>query len=167
MVMRARIAKTKKLQRTPIAFQKQLHKDVASLVKAAARKGFTPAVRLNGTSDQPKLALQLAAKFPAVQFYDYTKLPKPWLRVRPNYHLTFSRSECNTTECIEALQHGINVAVVFKVKKDAPLPQKWNGYNVVDGDETDLRFLDPQGVVVGLRAKGRAKLDNTGFVILQ
>jgi hypothetical protein len=35
----------------------------------------------------------------------------------------------------------------------------------VDGDKDDLRFLDPQGVIVGLKAKGDAKHDDTGFVI--
>ena len=33
-----------------------------------------------------------------------------------------------------------------------------------DGDESDLRFLDKQGVVVGLIEKGLAKKDSTGFV---
>jgi hypothetical protein len=35
---------------------------------------------------------------------------------------------------------------------------------VFNGDESDLRFLDPQGVIVGLYAKGKAKKDTSGFV---
>ena len=42
--------------------------------------------------------------------------------------------------------------------------ETWKGFEVVNGDETDLRFLDKKGVVVGLIEKGRAKKDETGFV---
>jgi hypothetical protein len=38
------------------------------------------------------------------------------------------------------------------------------GMSVVDGDADDLRFLDGRGVVVGLKAKGPAKKDTSGFV---
>ena len=44
------------------------------------------------------------------------------------------------------------------------LPKTWKGYEVVNGDESDLRFLDKRGVVVGLIEKGMAKKDETGFV---
>ena len=66
---------------------------------------------------------------------------------------------------MEALEHGISVAVVFGLKKGTPLPTTWHGYPVVSGDETDLRFKDPRGVVIGLYAKGHAKQDQTGFVV--
>jgi hypothetical protein len=36
---------------------------------------------------------------------------------------------------------------------------------VIDGDLSDLRFLDRTGVVVGVRAKGKAKKDVSGFVV--
>ena len=36
---------------------------------------------------------------------------------------------------------------------------------VVNGDESDLRFLDPRNSIVGLKAKGKAKKDTTGFVV--
>ena len=116
---------------------------------------------LNGTSDEWKLARALAAKFPEVEFYDYTKIPAPWKRVTANYHLTFSFSGTNLPACIDALQHGINVAVVFS----GSLPATWHGYPVINGDESDLRFLDPVGVIVGLSTKGDAKkLTTGGFV---
>jgi hypothetical protein len=60
------------------------------------------------------------------------------------------------------LAGGMNVAVVFDT-----LPAKWAGVKVIDGTETDLRFLDEPGVVVGLVAKGKAKKDNSGFTIIQ
>ena len=126
---------------------------------------MTPAIRVNGTSDLPRLVTPLAEEFADVQFYDYTKLPKPWTRVKPNYDLTFSRSETNERDCLDALNNGINVAVVFSTKKTEPLPDEYLGYEVINGDEHDLRFLDKKGVIVGLTAKGRAKRDTSGFVV--
>lgn len=46
------------------------------------------------------------------------------------------------------------------------VPAEWNGMRVIDGDEHDLRHLDPRGVIVGLTPKGRkAKRDTSGFVV--
>lgn len=110
----------------------------------------------------------MARLFPDVQFYDYTKLPKAWMHTLSNYHLTFSHSESNYAQCVEALAHGINVAVVFGIKKGEAFPETWHGYRVISGDDTDLRFTDPKsdtGVIIGLYAKGQAKRDCTGFVV--
>ena len=139
--------------------------DIPRFLRHAAEEGLIPVIRLNGTSDQPKLARRLAAKFPTVQFYDYTKIPAPWTRVTANYHLTFSFSGRNTESCLEALEHGVNVAVVFQHH----LPQQWHGYQVINGDESDLRFLDRAGVVVGLKAKGQSKhrAVDGGFIQIQ
>ena len=94
---------------------------------------------------------------------DYTKNIHQAIKALeiPNYHVTFSRSETNEVDCLKALSVGINVAVVFRNK----LPKTWNGFDVIDGDETDARFLDRSGVVVGLTAKGKGKKDKTGFVV--
>ena len=164
MINQARIRKTIELKTDRHAFVSQLEREIQALIRKAKRESLTPCVRINGTSDLPWLAMELSAMFHEVQWYDYTKLPKPWQRIRPNYHLTFSHSETNLSDCLEALAHGINVAVVFGTKKGQPLPETWHGYKVISGDETDLRFLDPKGVVVGLYAKGPAKQDVTGFV---
>lgn len=122
--------------------------------------------------------------FPEVRFYDYTKWPRHLRGERKggdlpaNYALTFSLADGNSENAIRALRDGLNVAVVFSTRKGAALPDWWQlaagdgrgGVgdfiiaNVVDGDRTDLRFLDPTGVVVGLRAKGRAINDRSGFV---
>jgi hypothetical protein len=162
----ARVKKTLWLQRDRAGFMAQLRKDIASLVKRAARVGMVPAVRLNGTSDLAWMPMQLAAEFPEVQFYDYTKLPRPWHRTRANYHLTFSLSENNAQDANDALDHGVNVAVVFPVKRGQPLPEAFMGCAVIDGDAHDLRFMDETRtpVIVGLRAKGKAKKDVQGFV---
>jgi hypothetical protein len=162
----ARIRKTVMLAKDQLAFLSSLAYDIHGLRIKAAKRGLKPAVRINGTSDLPILAAVMATLFPDVQFYDYTKLPKAWHRMLPNYHLTFSHSEVNHTHCMEALSHGVNVAVVFGLKKGTAFPETWNGYPVVSGDDTDLRFTDPKGgVVIGLYAKGQAKKDCSGFVV--
>jgi hypothetical protein len=78
-----------------------------------------------------------------------------------NYHLTFSRSESNGKISKSMLASGGNVAMVFRKS----LPSSYLGFTVVNGDENDLRFLDPRGVIVGLVEKGLAKKDKTGFVL--
>lgn len=144
------------------AFVERIAADIIRLEKHAKSEGLIPVVRLNGTSDQPKLALALAIRFPHIQFYDYTKLNRAWERVRSNYHLTYSFSGTNLTECMEALAHGLNVSVVF----EKSLPATWNGYKVINGDESDLRFDDEKGVIVGLKAKGQSSKSVTvgGFI---
>ena len=163
--VRARISKTRLLVRDRELFLACLRYDIRRLINRASRLGLIPCVRVNGTSDLAWLALAMAAEFPEVQFYDYTKHIKAEQRVRPNYHLTFSHSGENTAECMRVLSLGVNVSVVFNTKRGQPLPDTWNGYRVVDGDEHDLRFLDPRGVVVGLRAKGIARGKVCAFVV--
>lgn len=166
-VRSARIAKTHFYVNDRNAFLASLRYDILKLVRSAAKQHLIPAVRINGTSDLPQLALMMAREFPNVQFYDYTKIPRAWQRTLPNYSLTFSHSESNSADCLAALKHGLNVAVVFDTRRGAELPSTWYGYQVIDGDQHDLRFLDSQSVVVGLRAKGEAKKDSTsGFVVL-
>jgi hypothetical protein len=112
--------------------------------------------------------------FPRITFYDYTKWPvrlRPLVAAIPNYSLTYSLAESNEERAADALEAGLNVAAVFAVKRGADLPA-WHAVGgvlarVIDGDDSDLRFLDPcedRGVIVGLRAKGRAMVDRTGFV---
>lgn len=166
-VQEARINKTKFMLENPTAFYDSVVYDIQALVEKSRKLDMKPCVRLNGTSDLPKLAKWFAPLFPKVQFYDYTKIPQPWTRIMPNYHLTFSRSEHNTDHCLAALNRGISVAVVYNTKRGQPLPKKGLfGVKVVDGDLSDLRFKDPKGVIVGLRAKGKAKQDTSGFVQL-
>ena len=45
------------------------------------------------------------------------------------------------------------------------VPESFRGFQVVNGDETDLRFLDKPGTIIGLKAKRQGKKDNSGFVI--
>lgn len=144
------------------------HLRAASLeIEEAARKarvtGMRLAVRVNGTSDLPGDAMWLAARHPDIQFYDYTKLTGMFNRSVPhNYHLTASYDPITVPwdMCAPLLDSGVNVAVAF-----ATVPKTWKGYRVINGDEDDLRFLDPKGVIVGLRAKGDARKINNSFVV--
>lgn len=126
------------------------------------------AMRLNGTSDldfisllRVKLGVDVLNELSNIQFYDYTKNIKRAMKyLGTPYHLTFSRSETNDAECLEYLNAGGQVAVVFD-----KLPETWHGFKVIDGDDDDLRYLDMGGVVIGLKAKGKAKQDTSGFVV--
>ena len=122
--------------------------------------------------------LTIFEAFKEVQFYDYTKAPISKRQNLPeNYHLTYSYSEDTTPEMIaDNIANGRNVAVVFNVCKydnrkschnkcKCSLPTTWMGYKVISGDDSDLRFNDDIGVIVGLKAKGKAKHDNSGFVV--
>lgn len=146
-------------------FLASLRYDIHRAIARAKKLGLRLAIRLNGTSDLPWLGMLFASEFPEVEWYDYTKCPKPWLRVRSNYHVAFSYSGRNLAASFDALVHGINVAVVFDVKKGKPLPETWNGWPVIDGDLHDVRREDPAGVVVGLRAKGKAIGADCAFVV--
>ena len=175
-VQDARVAKTKAFFANPKQFVEDLAKDIEAAQRKAARDGLELCVRLNGTSDLPwenlggQAGVCLMRRFPDVRFYDYTKNPariRAFLagRMPENYSLTFSRSECNGETALELAKAGANVAVVFATKKGEDLPKEWAGRPVVDGDLHDLRFLDGRGRIVGLRAKGKAKKDESGFVV--
>lgn len=169
-VNRARIAKTIAFFTQRQAFLALLRKELRLAQKRADKVGKQLVVRLNVFSDLAweKLVPELFTEFNRAQFYDYTKIALRAIRhaegrMPSNYHLTFSRSETNERDCKTVLAKGGNVTVVFENKD---LPGTWNGVPVVNGDETDLRFLDPQGVVVGLYVKGpNGKKDESGFVV--
>jgi len=169
-IQQARIKKTRWFFADREGFMLQLVKDIQAGIRKAKRLGLTPVFRLNGTSDirweTIKIGSQknIFAMFPNVQFYDYTKLANR-RNIPANYHLTFSRSEENDAKVPTAIANGMNVAVVFSTKKAADLPSRYLSLPVVDADETDLRFLDPKRSICGLRAKGQAKKDTSGFVV--
>ena len=174
-IQRARIRRTRWYFEDRPGFMAQLVKEIRAHLRKCERENLTPAIRLNGTSDlrwetvPVDGAVNIFALFPDVQFYDYTKIPNR-RNLPPNYHLTYSlaEGERNWRGHLVALMSGYNVAVVLRGAGDAahpkPFPPTWNGRPLVDGDESDLRFLDGHGTYVGLRAKGRAKRDTTGFV---
>lgn len=168
-VQQSRIDKTLYFYEARDEFMATLFKNIKALIKKAESKGLKPLVRLNGTSDirwenVPFEGATIFEAFPNVQFYDYTKdanrkdLPA-------NYDLTFSYSGVSTFApyVSKAQSKGMRMAVVFRKIENIPLTFK--GITVVSGDNSDVRHLDDQGVIVGLYAKGAAKRDNTGFVV--
>ena len=134
--------------------------------RARPRKKKNSCFRLNLTSDLPWENMVIK-HFPDSQFYDYTKHLKRFVaylegKLPSNYHLTYSRDETTPDTLIKSLcASGGNVAVVFR----GSLPKTWLGIEVIDGDDSDLRFKDGNGKIVGLLEKGLAKKDETGFVV--
>lgn len=159
-IQQARIRKTKMFFEQRDDFMKQLEADIRLGIKQAEKKKMIPCFRLNGTSDLAWEKYGIIEKFPEVQFYDYTKVRGRKVSHLKNYHLTFSKADGNDMDARLAASDGMNVAVVFK-----EMPASFMGRPVINGDETDLRFLDAKGVIVGLKAKGKAKKDTTGFVV--
>jgi len=162
VIQRARIRKTNYFFNDREAFMDDLVSDIMKAVNYARRKGLIPVFRLNGTSDLSweKYPTRYGAdsifeQFPTLQFYDYTKVLGRKVSHIPNYHLTFSKADGNDADVAEALMQGMSVVAVYdKIPEGVP-----------SADETDLRFLDPKGIMLGLKAKGKAKKDYTGFVI--
>jgi len=161
VIQKARIRKTEYFFNARQDFMLDLKKDIEKAVKMAGKLGLIPVFRLNGTSDlswekyDMLPGLNVFECFPTVQFYDYTKVLGRKTKGIANYHLTFSKADGNDSDVAEALLQGMSVVAVY----DA-IPA-----GVPSADETDLRFLDPKGIMLGLKAKGRAKKDYSGFVI--
>jgi hypothetical protein len=162
MIQKARIRKTQYFFANRDAFMVDLAQDIRKAIKFAEKQGLIPVFRLNGTSDLswekytvPVYEMNIFELFSNVQFYDYTKVLGRKVSAFPNYHLTFSKADGNDADVADALMQGMSVVAVY----DA-IPA-----GVPSADETDLRFLDPKGVMLGLKAKGRAKKDYSGFVI--
>jgi hypothetical protein len=167
MIQKARIRKTEYFFNNRDAFMMDLYKDIQKGIKMAEKLDLIPVFRLNGTSDLSwekytvgSTDMNLFQLFPTVQFYDYTKVLGRKVSQYFNYFLIFSKADGNDADVAKAMAQGMNVAAVF----DA-IPESYNGRDVINADETDLRFLDPKGVIAGLKAKGRAKKDYSGFVI--
>ena len=168
MIQKARIRKTKYFYEDRAGFMLDLAYDIQKAIAFAKKQGLTPVIRLNGTSDLSWEKYEVPVfctsnifeLFPTVQFYDYTKVLGRKVADIKNYFLIFSKADGNDADVAKAMAQGMNVAAVFD-----QLPDSYMGKEVIDADETDLRFLDPKGVVAGLKAKGRAKKDYTGFVI--
>lgn len=179
-IQAARIRRTKRFFEDRQGFMTDLVWDIRKACRWAAKHGLEPVFRLNGTSDLRWETVGIASEggkrvfdvFPQVQFYDYTKLPNR-RNVPSNYDLTFSYADGNAETAERMLRGGMRVAVVFR---DVATVRRYmaegisdlrDGFLaiVIDGDDSDLRFLEPKGVVVGLYAKGNAKKDTSGFVV--
>ena len=173
-IQKARIRKTELFYENRNQFMELLVKDITLAIKQSKRMNLIPVFRLNGTSDisWEKYPVQMGEvvysnifnAFGFVQFYDYTKVLGRKVSNISNYHLTFSAADGNDLDVLLARKAGYNIATVFGIKKTLPMPDSYMGLPVFNGDESDLRFLDPKQVIVGLYAKGKAKKDTSGFV---
>lgn len=180
---KARNARTRAYFKARDEFMQALAGDIERLRRQARKRGLRCAVRLNATSDivwermpvtiGERVYPNLMTLFGNVMFYDYSKRHNR-TNLPSNYSLTYSLAENNDAHAIEALGNGMNVAAVFNIIRGHPLPSHFTigpGFTglpltvpVIDGDEHDYRPIDPKGVIVGLRAKGRARYDRSGFV---
>jgi len=155
-VNRSRIKKTKLFYSDRDLFMRLLIHEIRAKMERAKRLQMGFSVRLNGTSDlspelfkDPDTGLNILELFPNVQFYDYTKVPSriKLMEKYPNYDLTLSYDGHNADECKNFLEQGGKVAVVFFGGK---LPKSFWGYPICDGNEYDMRYLDPAKHIVGL-----------------
>jgi hypothetical protein len=164
-IQASRIRRTAAMILDPDMFSARLRREITAHARNAERHGLTPSLRLNGTSD-----IAWHRKFPEVVahaiaegcvLYDYTKRPTPDA-AEHGIDVTYSYPGGQGEAARRYLDAGYRVAVVFATRKGAPLPATWTApwggvYNVIDGDAHDLRFTDPGGVIVGLRAKGKMR----------
>ena len=160
-IMKARIRKTKRFFEDKDNFMTELVVEIAKAIIKSENKNITPTFRLNSYSDIRWESVKvdrfgnntIFELFPDVQFYDYTKIENR-NELPNNYNLTYSHwGKWTATE--KAMEKGQNVAMVFDVKKADKLPKMFKGRSVVDGDKTDLRTPQNDGLnaIVGLRAK--------------
>jgi hypothetical protein len=175
-VMLSRLRKTLYFNQYRELFMHQLHNELIRERAKAKRKGYKLIVRLNGTSDIRFENIPVSGypnimqAVPDIQFYDYTKLSNR-KNVPANYDLTFSYSGVSdyAPYVAKAVAKGDRIAVVFRNRAivDAMLAngETFLGLPIVDGDNTDIRHLEPKGVIVALYAKGPARKDQSGFVV--
>lgn len=169
--LRARIERARYWIQEREAYKRLLVAEISKFIRKCARLDLNPTIRLNGTSDiiWETQFPEIFELFPNVRFYDYSKHIKrfadSWV-LPSNYHLTFSRDETNEAAALDILSRKkAPVAIVFEQWRTHALPSEYLGYPVIDADKDDLRFLNPSGVWCGLRAKGKARKDTTGFVV--
>lgn len=165
-VQLGRINKTRWFIQERQSFLEKLIKEIKKFSEKCKREGFKPCIRLNGTSDISFENFGIFEKFPQIKFYDYSKIYKRALKFvngqyPSNYSITYSLNEDNKNLAFDILEKGGNISAVFRDF----IPKKYKGFKVINGDETDLRFLDPKNCIVGLIAKGKAKRDYSGFVL--
>lgn len=159
IISKARIAKTKLFFEQRDFFFGWLIAEIEMYKRKAERMGYVFNVRLNGISDidwQNEIAffgLNIFETFSDIQFYDYTKNHNKFNNKPLNYDLTYSYHGRNWDICLELLNKGVNIAMVFNVKKETELPLTYKGYTVVNGDLNDNRVADAKGLIVGLKWK--------------
>jgi len=154
-----RITKTRLFIENREYFVRWMIDEIMSTKKKAEKLGYGFNVRINNTSDIDPRTMSIRENgivknvldiFPDVQFYDYTKVAgrTAILERYPNYDLTYSFTGYNWDVCLNMLNGGIRVAVVFM-----KVPETYEGYPVIDGDLYDNRTKDAGPVIIGLKYK--------------
>jgi hypothetical protein len=174
-INKSRIKKTQLFFEDRPFFMKWMVDEIKQAKLKAESEGFKFSIRLNNTSDiSPEsfyikddngITRNILELFSDVQFYDYTKVASRLkLKMKyPNYDLTFSFSGTNIDDCFKMLDNEIRVAMVFK-----EVPEKFMGYPVIPGDDNDLRYRDPNNVIIGLKYKEtREKLTKDYKFVIQ
>ena len=157
VIQKARIRKTNYFYDDRAGFMYDLMQDIKKGIRLANKLGLTPVFTSDISWEKYTMTegMNVFDVFAGIQFYDYTKVLGRKVKHIENYHLTFSKADGNDSDVAEALLQGMSVVAVYD-KIPAGVPS---------ADLDDLRFLDPKGTMLGLKAKGRAKKDYSGFVI--
>jgi hypothetical protein len=171
----ARIKKTKEFFENRDWFMQNIVKDIEAGIRKANKLGQELLIRLNGTSDIKFEHVgftdidgieypSIMARFPKVQFYDYTKIPNR-VELPSNYDLTFSYSGLITFQKYNkiAIAKKMRIATVFRTEES--IPKSYLGLPVISGDKSDVRHIEDKNTLVALYAKGKAIKDRSGFVI--
>lgn len=191
-IKQARLKRTLKFLVQREEFFIQLIKEIKALVRKATKKGLTPTLQLNGTSDilwekesfsyDEKEYKNIMVFFPEVQFFDYTKydIVKSRKKLPKNYHLTYSRAGKNKGKVIDDwkilssyLEMGIDVAVILSknMKEHILNNSTYNNYKVIDGDICNCRAYDifqreeNKGLIIALEVANKTDINNSGFII--
>lgn len=175
-VMLSRLRKTLYFNQYRDLFMNQLHNELIRERAKAKRRGYKLIVRLNGTSDIrfENIAVSgypnIMQALPDIQYYDYSKLANR-RNIPANYDITFSYSGVAdyAPYVAKAVANGERIAVVFRdraiVERMLANGETFLGLPVIDGDNSDIRHIEPKGVIVALYAKGKARKDQSGFVV--
>lgn len=155
-IQKARIAKTLRFLENRVEFMKQVNLELQWYKLKAKSEGkklvFRPNVFTDIVYDKLKIedGKNIFELNPDVLMLDYTKIPNRVSKY-PNYHLIYSadRYNCTDEQLISWLKSGGNVAMVFL----NDIPKQWNGFEVIDGDASDLAWVGKKGVVSSLRYK--------------
>lgn len=175
VIRNSRIKKTRLFHEDHQFFVKWVFEEIKLARKKAEKLNYRFSVRLNNTSDispedfyilnEDGVRVNILEYFNDVQFYDYTKVPErlELTKKYSNYDLTFSFSGTNKFDCLQMLKNDVRVSVVFKT-----VPETFWGYPVVNGDNYDMRYLDPKQSIIGLKFKQvRNKLDKRYKFVIQ
>lgn len=160
-VASARTNKTEWLLSDSKAFKTQLAKELSNFERLCVKTGVKPVVRLNTISDVNWRDIK--SQFKNITFVDYTKIASRITKALDNekYIFSYSNKPEYQQEVNRALKTSAPIAVVFR----GGLPKSFLGRKVIDGDISDWDNANAGKVIIGLRAKGKAKSDASGFVV--